>query len=35
VYAIDSTDNSDTDTQGAARELATAELAVRYAHPVE
>jgi nucleotide-binding universal stress UspA family protein len=31
VYAIDSTDNSDTDTQGAARKLATAELSVRYA----
>jgi nucleotide-binding universal stress UspA family protein len=31
VYAIDSTDNSDTDTEGAARKLATAELAVRYA----
>jgi nucleotide-binding universal stress UspA family protein len=32
VYAIDSTDNSDTDTEGAARKLATAELAVRYAY---
>ena len=31
VYAIDSTDKSDTDTQGAARKLATAELAVQYA----
>lgn len=31
VYAIDSTDNSATDTQGAARKLATAELSVRYA----
>jgi nucleotide-binding universal stress UspA family protein len=31
VYAIDSTDNLDTDTEGAARRLATAELAVRYA----
>jgi nucleotide-binding universal stress UspA family protein len=31
VYAIDSTDNSDTDAHGAARELGTAELAVRYA----
>ena len=31
VYAIDSTDNSDTDTEGAARKLASAELAVRYA----
>ena len=32
VYAIDSTGNSDTDTEGAARKLATAELAVRYAY---
>jgi nucleotide-binding universal stress UspA family protein len=31
VYAIDSTDNSHTDTEGAARKLASAELAVRYA----
>ncbi len=31
VYAIDSTDKSDTDTEGAARKLASAELAVRYA----
>jgi nucleotide-binding universal stress UspA family protein len=31
VYAIDSADNSDTDAQGAARELATAELSVRHA----
>jgi nucleotide-binding universal stress UspA family protein len=31
VYAIDSTDKSDTDTEGAARKLASAELAVRHA----
>jgi nucleotide-binding universal stress UspA family protein len=30
VYAVDSTDNFDTDGQGAARELTTAELSVRY-----
>ena len=31
MYAVDSTDNFDTDGQGAARELTTAELSVRYA----
>ncbi|MDT5208456.1 MAG: hypothetical protein QOF67_871, partial [Mycobacterium sp.] len=31
VYAIDSTDTSDTDTEGAARKLAAAELVVRHA----
>jgi nucleotide-binding universal stress UspA family protein len=31
VYAIDSTDKSDTDTEGAARKLASAELPIRYA----